>query len=193
MKFGEKTLLRRLKAGDSKACTVLIDMHYKHVYWYLLDLCKDEDLASDLTQNTFTKAWKALGDFRGESSFRTWLFSIARNEFLQQIRKDERYPELVEFLDLEVISDLSPSVEEEIASHDQELYIRKQVKALPGKYREIISLHYFSGMSYREIAKVLSIPNGTVKSRVNQALQLLKKKFRIEETGYENQRTEKIA
>ena len=111
MKLREKMLVKRLKAGDRDSCITLIDRHYQQVYWYLLNLSKDEEKAADLTQNTFSKAWVAIRNFKGESSFRTWLFSIARNEFLLQIRKEKKCPEIVEFTELDIISDPTPSIE----------------------------------------------------------------------------------
>ncbi|MFC1558543.1 RNA polymerase sigma factor [candidate division KSB1 bacterium] len=186
MKIREKTLLRRLHAGDREACTTLIDIHYKQVYWYLLDLSKDKESAADLTQSTFAKAWEAIPKFRGASSFRTWLFSIARNEFLLLIRKEKRYPEVVEYLELDIVPDDEQSVEEDYSSYNLEQFVREQVKTLPNKYREVISLYYYSGMRIREVAQFLAIPNGTVKSRIHQALLLLKEKVETEEIDYEN-------
>ena len=86
MIFREKRLLKRLRKGERDACIALIDAHYDDVYRYLFSLCHHEDQAADLTQNTFAKAWQALGHFEGRSMFKTWLFGIARNEFLMSLR-----------------------------------------------------------------------------------------------------------
>ena len=193
MKRNEKKLLRRLKAGDRTACVDLIDAHYQQVYWYLLNLGKDGETAADLTQNTFTKAWNAIDRFKGASTFRTWLFSIARNEFLQEMRIRGKYPELVEYTDLELVSDPGTPLEEELDARDLQDLLQKQVQTLPGKYREVISLHYFSGLSLREVAATLSVPHGTVKSRLNTALTQLKEKLDKLETGYEPHGSEKTA
>lgn len=193
MRVGEKGLLKRLRAGDREACVDLIDGHYQEVYWYLLGLSRDEERAADLTQNTFAKVWRGIASFRGESSFRTWLFAIARNEFLLHLRASGRDPELVEYSDLEVVSDPAPSVEEALNARDLEDVVRKQVRTLPGRYREVISLHYFSRMSLREIAKVLSVPSGTVKSRVHKALELLKEGLEKMEIGHESPESRKDA
>ena len=186
MDLSEKWLLRRIRAGDRQACTDLIDKHYQQVYWYLLDLSKNQEQAADLTQDTFAKAWQALSGFRGDSSFRTWLFAIARNEFLLQLREKGRAPALAEYLDLELMPDPAPSAEERYASGDMVQQVRGQVHRLPGKYREVIALHYFSRLSLREVAAVLGIPLGTVKSRVNQAFALLKEQLETKEVGRED-------
>ena len=186
MDLSEKWLLRRIRAGDRQACTELIDQHYQQVYWYLLDLSKNQEQAADLTQDTFAKAWQALPAFRGDSSFRTWLFAIARNEFLLQLRTQGRSPELAEYLDLEILPDPAPSAEQRFSSHQLREQIREQVHHLPGKYREVIALHYFSALSLREAAAVLQVPLGTVKSRLSQALYLLKARLENEESNHGN-------
>jgi RNA polymerase sigma-70 factor (ECF subfamily) len=181
MRIGEKRLLERIRAGDRQACTALIDAHYQPVYWYLLDLSRDEQWAADLTQDTFARMWTSLDQFRGESSFRTWLFSIARNEFLQGLRQSQRSPKLAEYLDLELVPDSAPSVEEECSRQDLEQQVRDQVARLPGKYRDTIALHYFAGMSLRDTAQVTGVPRGTAKSRLNQALAMLSKAINAKE------------
>ncbi|MCC7263388.1 MAG: sigma-70 family RNA polymerase sigma factor [Candidatus Latescibacteria bacterium] len=186
MDLSEKWLLRRIRAGDRQACTDLVDKHYQQVYWYLLDLSKNQEQAADLTQDTFAKAWQALSAFRGESSFRTWFFAIARNEFLLQLRTQGRAPELAEYLDLEILPDPAPSAEENYSSSDLAQQVWEQVQRLPGKYREVIVLHYFSRLSLREVAAVLGIPPGTAKSRVNQAFVLLKEQLETKEVGRED-------
>lgn len=186
MNLSEKWLLRRIRAGDRQSCTDLIDKHYQQVYWYLLDLSKNQEQAADLTQDTFAKAWLALPGFRGESSCRTWLFAIARNEFLLQLRTQGRAPELAEYLDLEILPDPAPSAEQRFSSRQLREQIREQVHRLPGKYREVVALHYFSRLSLREAAAVLQVPLGTVKSRINQALSLLKARLENEELSHEN-------
>lgn len=186
MDFSEKWHLRRIRAGDRQACTDLIDKHYQQVYWYLLDLSKNQEQAADLTQDTFAKAWLALPGFRGDSSFRTWFFAIARNEFLLQLRTQGRAPELAEYLDLEILPDPAPSAEQRFSSRQLQAQIREEVGHLPGKYREVVALHYFSRLSLREVAAVLQVPLGTVKSRLNQALSLLKARLENEEFRHEN-------
>lgn len=193
MGLREKALLKRIKSGDRGACVTLIDRHYQQVYWYLLDLSRNEETAADLTQNTFANAWRAVGRFEGRSTFRTWLFSIARNEFLTEVRKSGRYPELMEFSELEVMEDPAPSPEEHVAEQDLLAAVRARVAELPGRYREVVSLHYFSRMTLREVAGVLNIPSGTVKSRIHKALSLLKDNLAGLEIGDESDETEEAA
>jgi len=193
MGLREKAILKRLKSGDREACVTLIDKHYQQVYWYLLDLSRNEDTAADLTQSTFANAWRAVGKFEGRSTFRTWLFSIARNEFLTEVRKSGRYPELMEFSELEVLEDPAPSPEETVAQQDLLAAVRARVEELPGRYREVVSLHYFSRMTLREVAGVLNIPSGTVKSRIHKALSLLKDNLEGLEIGDESDETEEAA
>ena len=193
MSFRERRLLKRIRSGDRSACNELIDGHYRNVYWYLLDLCGDEDKAADLTQDTFAKGWKAVRGFEGRSSFRTWLFSIARNEFLANLRRSGRSLETVDLPDLTVVPDSSPPVDEKFDALELSRMIREAVDGLPTLYREVVSLHYYNEMSIREVALMLSLPVGTVKSRLNRVLSMLKERLDAKEAGHENAKTEKIA
>lgn len=190
MKRRERKLLKALRRGDRTACVELIDLHYRDVFWYLADLSGDRELAADLTQNTFAKAWQAVGSYRGGASFRTWLFAIARNEFLQDLRSRGRQAETIEFVDLEVIEAPDEPVDVAITREELGRIVRDSVEELPGLYREVLSLHYFARMTLKEVAAVLDVPAGTAKSRVNKALGLLRDQLEKVVTGDEEQRAE---
>lgn len=189
MRRTEERLLRRLGRGDRDAAVTLVDGHYQQVYWYLLGLCRDGERAADLTQQTFARAWQGLAGFKGAASFRTWLFSIARNEFLQELRQGHRRAEWAEFAEVEIIADPAPSAEEMVLERDATERMRQQVMGLPGPYREVISLHYYGGLSLREAASVIGAAVGTVKSRLHQALALLQERLSTQETEDENEGT----
>lgn len=190
MKRREKLLLKRLRQGDRTACVELIDATYRDVYGYLLALAGTQEQAEDLTQAAFTKAWTSVAGFEGRSSFRTWLLAIARNEFLLQLRAQDRQPETAELTNLEIVQDTGDTPDVRAFRELQAAEIRTAVRDLPTLYREVISLHYFTELTITEAARVLHIPAGTVKSRISKALALLKHELGKEVIGDEGSSTD---
>lgn len=139
---------------------------YNYVYWRVLDR---ED-ALDLTQEIFMKVYKNLDSFENRSSIKTWIFSIARNtvtNFLTRRRK---------FRETEINEALS-----EAGSTGKEIEMKKNLlialDKIPDDHAEIIRLYYFDRFSYKEIARLLKLNIGTVKSRLNRAKEYLRKEM----------------
>lgn len=187
MRYRERALLKRVRAGERAACGQLIDRHYGPVYRYLLGMSGNAEVAADLCQGTFARAWEAIGGFAGRSALRTWLITIARNEFFSYLRKAGRTREWADALDLASVPDPRPSVAENHQHAQVGKALRQLVDGLPAKSREIVCLHYFSELSLRQSAALLSLPLGTAKSRLNTALSLLRTKVE-EETRHEETR-----
>jgi RNA polymerase sigma-70 factor, ECF subfamily len=149
------------RAGDLGAFETLV-RHYQGDVWRLsFHLIRDEGLADDVTQEAFVRAYRFLPRYRWEAKFSTWLFSIARNCARDELRRAGRRRSLAERLVRE------PGR----VAHDHSLHleVREAVAALPLELREPVVLIDMFGVSYREVAFVLSLPVGTVKSRVHRA------------------------
>ena len=164
-------LLQRIKLGDQRAAEKLIEKHYKRVYTILYSFCKNKETAEDLTQNTFIKVWKSIHRFNGLSRVSTWLYRIAYNTFVDWQRKNRIFYNVDEY---EIKSEI-------LYFEDVTEKILYQVRKLPEKQREIIVLHYQHELTYGEISKILHIPKGTVKSRLNAALANLRQSEIIKE------------
>lgn len=164
----EDDCLRRAQAGDRKAFSELVRRHQRPVYRYLLRMLGSHDDAMELTQEAFIKAWQALPQWRPEAQFRTWLFRIANSTALDALRRRK----LVEFVPLEDSFD-APSSEpnpEHQAQLTQEVrQLEASLKKLAPEHRQILLLREVEEMSYEEIAGVLSLNEGTVKSRLARA------------------------
>lgn len=139
-------------------------------YMYL----RDRELEEDATQETFLKAYKALPSFRGESSEKTWLMRIAVN-----VCRDMRRSAWFRYVDRSVDMDLLANAAKppELGEADD---LTQAIMQLPPKYREVMLLHFYQDMTYREIAGVLNIAVSTVGRRVQQACGKLKRKLRKE-------------
>jgi RNA polymerase sigma-70 factor (ECF subfamily) len=171
-KFGLSTLKRPLgrKLGMEKPqqrFEKLVLALSPDIYRYAYFLCKNQDLAEDLVQETFIRAWRFLGSLRDERKAKSWLFTTLRREFARQF---ERYQP--RFDDVE--PDQLPG---ERSSQWEVLVVRRAMLGLPLKYREPIVLQVIGGYSGDEIANMLGVPRATVNTRLFRARQRLRKIF----------------
>ena len=157
-------LLARARGGDSSALEKLVTRHQGVVYRFLLGFLKDADQAADAAQDTFLKALDRLEGFRGDSSFRTWLLAIARNEALGLIRSQGRRGEerLEEGAQLHSDAD---APDERAVRAEEVRRIRVALEKLPEKQRLSVSLQLFDELSFKEIGEVIESSEGA--ARVN--------------------------
>jgi RNA polymerase sigma-70 factor (ECF subfamily) len=184
----ERYLVRRLRKGDREACSELIRRHHSQIYGYLRRLGADPGLAEDLTQETYTRAWQGIRCLRKAASLRSWLLTIARNEFFQWTRAGHPGPT---FADPPERKDAAPGAELTLVHDERDRMVRRAVARLEPVLRETVALHYFQGLSFRETGAVLGIPAGTVKSRVHRALGCLHALLEQQEADHEGQRAAK--
>jgi RNA polymerase sigma-70 factor (ECF subfamily) len=169
----DQDLVRRVQQGDKSAFDLLV-IKYQHKIVHLVNrYVKDPTEAQDVAQDTFIKAYKALGEFRGESAFYTWLYRIAintaKNYLLSRSRRHSDYE--VDMQDAEQIEN-APQLKD-IETPENQLMndqiievIKSAIEKLPEEMRIAIMLREFEGMSYEEIAEAMDCPIGTVRSRI---------------------------
>jgi RNA polymerase sigma-70 factor, ECF subfamily len=171
MGFTERWLVWRLRRGDRTACRELIDRHHAAIYGYLRAMGADQLTAEDLTQETYARVWEKIGSLRQADSLRSWLLIIARRQLLQLARR--RRPEIEMRESLPEPADPDPGALFHLEESERDSDLRHAVARLESSLRETITLHYFEDMSLREVASVLEVPVGTVKSRLHRALDQL--------------------
>jgi len=169
----ESYLIRRLRRGDRQACSELIDRYHAGVYGYLRRLGAEASLAEDLTQETYTRAWRRIDTVRKATSLRSWLLTIARNEFLQQARAERLSVTGLDGLP-EPADDGEPRAERILTGTERDRTLRRAIDKLDPELQETVALHYFQDLSLKEVGATLGIPTGTVKSRVHRALGRLR-------------------
>ncbi|MGC2238512.1 MAG: sigma-70 family RNA polymerase sigma factor [Pyrinomonadaceae bacterium] len=185
----ETEFIERLKAGEAKAFDTLVTRYSGDVYALLFRITQDAEEAGDLTQETFLNALKAIKKFRGEADLKTWLFRIAINESRNRFRWwKRRFREKTISLDAPIgesdapLSDTFSSnfknPEENALEREREQILRRALKDLPDIFREAVVLCDIEGLSYEEIASILDINLGTVKSRIARGRDELRKKLR---------------
>lgn len=171
----DRVLVERVRSGDGAAYAELVDRYGGRLHAMLLHLAGgDHDLAAELTQEAFVRAYANLDQFAGASSFYTWIWRLARNRALDLLaRKRPRN------LDLEplgaVAADAGPGAAMEDA--EQRDAVRRALDELPTDQREILLLREFEGLDYAQIAEALDVPEGTVKSRLNRARAALRERL----------------
>ena len=157
-------LVAAARAGDLDAFSALVRRYQGHVWRLSLRLTNDRSAADDVTQEAFVRAYRFLPRYRGDSKFSTWLFSIARNCALDELRRVERRRRL---------SGELRTQEARPADHGVRLEVAEALAALPRELREPVVLIDMFGTSYAEVAGMLGVPLGTIKSRVHRARELL--------------------
>jgi len=172
----DKRTVAGLIRGDDDAYVAVLGALKRPVYRFALRLCRDSATAEDITQQTFLSVWQSIGSFRWRSKFSTWVFGIAYRQYLLLRRQDERAVETVPLEEWHGQSGSSDplSLAAENAERDR---IRRAVYALPDPYREVVCLVYLEGFTCREAAEVLGEPIGTIKSRINGALRILRERL----------------
>ncbi|MBI5290958.1 MAG: sigma-70 family RNA polymerase sigma factor [Chloroflexi bacterium] len=170
MTIDEGILIRRAKGGDTEAFGVLVSAHQQFVYNLILRTLGDPHEAEDLSQEAFVRAWLALPNFRQQSQFRTWLYRIATNlcyNRLPRLRRDMAAVGDEEVMDVAGDESNDPTTRAE--AQERQAFLHRQIEALPESYRLLIALRYQQELSYEEIASVVSLPVGTVKTGLFRA------------------------
>lgn len=166
-------LIGAIARGDQAAFQLLWERHANAVHGYLRAVCDDERLAEELLQDTFTAAWRAAGSFSQRSSVRTWLFAIARRRARDQRRGRQIEPE-----DASELDDLqsAASTEDAALARVELTELVAMIRTLRPTHREVLSLAFSHQLTHSEIAAVLGVPIGTVKSRIDAARRALVEK-----------------
>ncbi len=172
----DEQLVERVQRGDKRAFDLLV-IKYQHKVMSLISrYVSDSAEVQDVAQDAFIKAYRAIGRFRGDSQFYTWLYRIAANTAKNYLVSRGRRPpgsdidaEEAEFLDMGGALKDVDSPEENIAAEELRAVVEQTIKALPEDLRMALSLREYDGLSYEEIAVLMDCPVGTVRSRIFRA------------------------
>lgn len=169
--MAERTLINDLKSGCEKAYIQIVEQYGNKLLRTCYLLLNDKEEAEDVVQETFIKVFKKINTFREDSEFYTWVYKIALNLSKDKLRRRKDYIELHdEFAGQE---DLNFEIEKSI---DREL-LKNELNKINSIYKEILVLFYFEEFSIKEISRLLSEKEGTVKSRLSRGRNILKEKL----------------
>ena len=179
----ERELVRRAQGGDAEAFSGLVNQHQQFAFNLALRALGDPQEAEDAAQDAFVRAWLALPNFRAQAQFRTWLYRIVTNVCYNRLPRLRRDMAAIGDDHTEDIAD-EEAVEpgQDVEFRQRRSYLHQQIDSLPESYKILVTLRYHQEMSYEEIASVLSLPMGTVKTGLFRAkAQLRKALVRFEE------------
>ena len=178
-------IIRRALSGDQRAYDELMKRYKGGIYTMIFQMVRNREETEDLMQETFMKAFRALGTFNRNYAFSTWLYKIALNNCIDAIRRKklkttplDRPIACKEGEIRQEIRDDSCSPEKEFLFTERNRLVMECVNALPDIYRDVIILRHQEERSYEEIGDMLHLPVGTVKARIFRAREILKKKLR---------------
>ena len=166
-------LVEKVKSGDRRAFSELVRRHQRSVLRMSLRFVKDMDVAEDVTQESFIKAYEKLNSFEGRASFKSWLFQIAVNTARNKIREYRR-----DTVDVENIHLAVGAVAEATLVHTAVADIlQKEVEKLPFKQKTALVLRVYEDLSFNEIADIMECPYDTAKANYRHALLKLRETF----------------
>lgn len=181
--MSEEQLIRRAQQGDNVAFEELLLLHQKKVYNLCLRMSANPDDALDLSQEAFLRAWRSLGQYQFEASFSTWLFRLTSNICIDFLRRKKRrqetsltesYDDSDEGAELSV-PDAQPGPEQQAMTNETKIELARAMEQLSPEHREILQLRVIEDLQYEQIADILGVRVGTVKSRLARARLALRK------------------
>jgi RNA polymerase sigma-70 factor (ECF subfamily) len=178
----DEDLLVRFRRGETEAFGVLVRRYERELYGYLRRYLGDGDLADDVFQNTFLQLYTKIGHYEAGRPVRPWLYTIATHQAIDALRRNARHQAVsldqnrqelgngeVRTL-VELLETRGPGPLDAAQGEERRQRVRADVEQLPDFLRQVVLLAYYQGLKYREIADILDIPVGTVKSRLHSAL-----------------------
>lgn len=168
---GDVELVEAWRKGDKAAGEVIFDRHFDRLYRFFRTKADTQDV-DDLVQQTFMGCVKSRERFRGDANITTYLLAIARNKLLTYWRSKKRDRE-VEF-HTSAVHDLDPSPSSVAMTHERDRFLLEALRRIPIDMQIAIELRYWEGMRGPEVAEVLDIPEGTVRSRLRRGLDALR-------------------
>ncbi len=177
----ELQLIREFNEGNERAFNQLVLQYKEKIYWLVRRMIPDHDDANDVTQNVFIKAYQSLESFKGDSSFYTWLYRIAVNLSLNEIRRKKiRRTFSIDDQETGQLQSQEEQPHEQLERAERTRLIRQAIDQLPEKQKKVFVLRYYEELPYEEIAKILKTSVGGLKANYFHAVKKIGKYIKHE-------------
>jgi len=173
--YNETELVRNARQGDGNCFKRLFEINVNRIYAFCLRMAANPQLAEEITQDVFVKAWENLHKFRGESKFSTWLHSIAVNEFLTQKRMQKRF--MQRFTSTDDVLKYDRHGEKPEVHFNTNIDLENAISSLPEQAKMVLILHDIEGYKHKEIAEMINIEVGTSKAHLHRARKILREEL----------------
>ncbi len=175
--MNQSALIKAVKAaqaGDERAFESLFRAYQDSVYSLAMHFARDPELAADITQDAFVRAWEELPNLREPAAFEGWLKTMARNLVRDHFRARREEDPLDED---DPVRGGDPGPEQVVAQRDRDESVREAILGLPEHQRSVVAMHYLESRSVMEIAEALDLPKGTVVSRLSRGRENLRRRL----------------
>lgn len=171
MKIKETEIIELMLSEKSreKGVRLMMDAYQSRLYWHIRRIVVDHDLAQDVLQDTFIKAYQNFHQFKQDSQLYTWLYRIATNEALQQLNKLKRMQKTDEDPEYHLQNLMADNVSAE--AEEIQVLLQKAIHSLPEKQKLVFTMRYYDDLPYEEISKILDMSVGTLKTNYHYAKQ----------------------
>jgi len=163
--FSDEEVVEKIRSVDQELFSIIIERYQHKLMRYATHLVHDEDVALDIVQNSFIKAFVNLHGFDSKKKFSSWIYRIVHNEAMNSIKKYKKEIHMPEGFDFASDEDISRDFEQ----RENSSKVEKCLKKMPTLYSEPLSLYYLDEKTYEEISDILRIPMGTVATRISRA------------------------
>ena len=171
MKIKEEEIIRLMSGEKSreKGVRLMMDAYQSRLYWHIRRMIVDHDLAQDVLQETFIKAYQNFDKFKEDSLLYTWLYRIATNESLQQLNKLKKMQKSDEEAEYHLQNLVADNAEKD--SDEIQVLLQKAIQSLPEKQKLVFTMRYYDDLPYEELSKILEMSVGTLKTNYHYAKQ----------------------
>ena len=171
MKIKETEIIELMSSDKTRenGVRLMMDAYQSRLYWHIRRLIVDHDLAQDVLQDTFIKAYQNFHQFKQDSQLYTWLYRIATNESLQQLKKIKRMQKSDEGSEYHLQNLVAENVSAD--ADEIQLLLQKAIQSLPEKQKLVFTLRYYDDLPYEEISKIVDMSVGTLKTNYHYAKQ----------------------
>ncbi len=182
MNAPEAKIMTEVAEGDLSAFRTIVELHHKPLISFIARFTGDRDSAEDIAQEVFLRVFKAAKDYKPQAKFRTWLFTIATNLCLNEIRTNKNRPGIVDLTNLNeqeypIVAPEASSPQKAAENTELSAAVREAIRNLPENQRITILLREYNDFSYKEISKIMGLSTSAVESLLQRARQSLKKQL----------------